>query len=81
MPGFEMGKKAVVAARPACELSKWKAPSYLDTLATANAEAGQFDEAVKYGNIALADAGFRKSDGAKAKKRLKRYKQKKPFWE
>ena len=39
---YRDGKKAVEAATRACELTQWKKPDFLDTLAAAYAEAGDF---------------------------------------
>jgi HEAT repeat protein len=52
-PAFRDGTKAVVYARRGCELSGWSTPGFLNTLAAAYAEAGQFDEAVRWANNAL----------------------------
>ena len=44
---FRDGKGAVAFATRACELAKWKEPRFLNTLAAAQAEAGDFDAAVR----------------------------------
>ena len=51
--GSRNGNTAVIEARVACELSRWDDPRYLDTLAAAYAENGEFDQAVKYAARAL----------------------------
>ena len=43
---YRDGKLAVESATTACELTEWKKPCSLNTLAAANAEAGDFDAAV-----------------------------------
>jgi tetratricopeptide (TPR) repeat protein len=75
------GKKAIELANKACELTHWKRQGYIDTLAAAHAEAGQFDEAVKYQLQALADAGYQQRHGPWARKVLEMYKNKKPYRE
>jgi tetratricopeptide (TPR) repeat protein len=45
--GVRNGAKAVQLAERACELSQWKVPVLIGTLAAAYAEAGRFGEAVK----------------------------------
>ena len=50
---FRDGKGAVAIATRACELTKWKNPIILDTLAAAQAEADDFAAAVKSETRAL----------------------------
>ncbi len=49
------GARAVAAATRACELADWRRPEYVETLAAAYAESGQFKEAVEWQNKAIAD--------------------------
>jgi tetratricopeptide (TPR) repeat protein len=53
-PEFRNGQEAVQLAQAACRLSGRRNPSYLGTLAAAYAEAGQFGDAVKTIQEALA---------------------------
>jgi|GEM_PF-329151 len=50
---FLDGPKAVELATEACELTTWKSPGRLDTLAAAYARVGDFDNAVRWQNKAL----------------------------
>jgi prepilin-type processing-associated H-X9-DG protein len=67
------GKRAVEYATTACERTEWKNPLYLDTLATAYAEAGQFDEAVRYQFRALDAPALRGDLRTAARQRLESY--------
>jgi serine/threonine-protein kinase len=73
------GKRAVEYATTACERTAWKDPRCLDTLAAAYAEAGRFEDAVRYQNRALADPALKDDFRAAARERLELYRQKKPF--
>jgi len=67
------GKKAVECAKRACELTQWKNPFPIDTLATACAMAGDLAGAVHWEKVALEDASFVARNGAEARHRLKQY--------
>jgi tetratricopeptide (TPR) repeat protein len=72
------GKRAVQVATKACELSEWKEPNHLDTLAAAHAEAGQFEEAVKWEKKAIELAKDEKLKGEFGS-RLKLYEGRKAY--
>jgi tetratricopeptide (TPR) repeat protein len=76
---YRDGKKAIEAAKGACELTDWKNWHHTDTLAAAFAEAGNFEKAVAEQEKALADKSLDKDDRAKAEKRLALYREKKPY--
>jgi tetratricopeptide (TPR) repeat protein len=73
------GKEAVRLARRLCELTGDREGNYLDTLAAAHAEAGDFAAAVKAQEKALTDADHLRRCGAEAHQRLRLYEAKKPF--
>ncbi len=77
--GIRDGGKAVADAIQANELSGWKNPIYLDTLAAAFAENQQFEEAVKWQQLALGLLGKSRDSGYD--KRLEVYQNHKPYRE
>jgi TonB family protein len=78
---FRNGTEAVSAARRACELSKWRRYDAIDTLAAAYAEAGDFDQAVKYEKQSLNDSSLAPKEKEEREKRLALFQQRKPFRE
>jgi len=75
--------EAVKYAQRACEMTGYDRPDFLDTLATAYAAGGNFPEAVKAAEkaIALATVLEQKKLAAKIQKRLELYKAKIPYHE
>lgn len=73
------GKLAMNSARRACELSDWKDASYIDTLAAAYAEVGDFEKASQHQRqaVELATPELRTA----LQDRLALYQDKKPYRE
>jgi len=74
---YRNGKNAVADATKACELTAWKNGGWIDTLAAAYAEAGDFESAVKWQttSIELAD----EKSKADLRSRFELYKAGKPY--
>ncbi len=73
------GERAVELATRACELTEWENDGFLDTLASAYAEAGDFDSAIEYQTKALKLAEEKNTE--EYRKRLKLFRGRKPYRE
>jgi len=69
--------QAVADAQQACELTQWQEVEYVDTLAAAYAESGNFDEAVRWQEKAVELAPDDRKDHYRIN--LKLYKSGMPF--
>ena len=80
---FRDGTEAVHLAERACQLTDYKMPTFVDTLAAAYAEVGQFDKAVKTDQkaIQLALAAGKEKLAKDMQNRLELYKAKRPYRE
>jgi tetratricopeptide (TPR) repeat protein len=74
---FRDGKKAINYATKACELSK--DPTFVDTLAAAYAEAGDFKQAIKWETKYLETPNLSEKDTTDGKSRLALYQAHKPY--
>jgi tetratricopeptide (TPR) repeat protein len=75
---FRDAPQAVEQATKACELSGWKRPRYLATLAAAYSETGDFDAAASSQERAMALLAQNSPDRAEYKRLLDRYRSRKP---
>jgi tetratricopeptide (TPR) repeat protein len=73
------GKNAIITAKKACSLDDWKDWRCIDTLAAAYAEAGKFDQAVKYQEQVVQHIAPEDTNAGGAKERLALYQQHKPY--
>jgi tetratricopeptide (TPR) repeat protein len=73
------GEQAVASAFRACELTEWKEPHCLMTLAAACSEARDFDGAVKWQEKAVELLSDKNPEKPNYRKLLDRYKAKKPY--
>jgi tetratricopeptide (TPR) repeat protein len=76
---FRDGTNAIEAATKACDLTDWKNPYAVDTLAAAYAETGDFNSAVKWERKYLEFSNQKAGDIADAQKRLALYLAHRPF--
>jgi tetratricopeptide (TPR) repeat protein len=53
---FRNGKQAVAEAKSACNDTSWREIAYIDTLAAAHAEVGDFDSAIQFEQRAIKGA-------------------------
>jgi tetratricopeptide (TPR) repeat protein len=75
------GKKAVELASKSCELTKWQSAYFLAVLAVAEAESGDFEQAINWQKRALESSRYEKQEGEKARQRLKQFTEHKPYRE
>ena len=73
------GAEAVAAATKACELTQWKNWTFIDTLAAAYAEAGDFKRAIEFQMQAFRAADSNDSGQRGMRERFVLYKRSQPF--
>lgn len=73
------GGKAVALATHACDMSSWTNYAYVDTLAAAYAETGDFDQAIKYQKRAASMSGIPDANRTNVQSRLELYLQHQPY--
>jgi len=78
---FRDGNLAIEVALQSCKLTNWKDGNCVDTLAAGYAEAGQFDKATHYQEMALTDSSYVRLSGLGARQRLELYQQQKAYRE
>ena len=77
--GLRDGKLAIKYATHACNLTAWKEPHCLGTLAAACAENHQFSDAIKWEKMCIQIGFQTEKEIIQAQKELELFKQRKPF--
>jgi tetratricopeptide (TPR) repeat protein len=80
-PDLRNGNKATEEAFQACSDSQWQEWGYIDTLAAAYAESGNFEQAVRYEEQALGIVPSADSRREKMESRLALYREHRPYRE
>ncbi len=80
-PSVRDGKEAVAAATKACELTRWREWNWIDTLAAACAETGDFRRALHFEAQALRTGKPSESEKKDMRERMALYQQSQPFRE
>jgi len=75
------GKRAIELATKACEVTDYKKPHILSTLAAAYAETGDFKTAIKWSTKAVEMGSKDEEVDEQLKNELKSYQEKKPWRE
>jgi tetratricopeptide (TPR) repeat protein len=75
------GKKALKEAARACDLTDWKDPICLDTLALAYAETGDFNQAILWQHKALEFPDYKQTEGTTAAWKLEHFANRQPYRE
>lgn len=78
---FRDGKAALRDATRACELSKWRDPGAIDTLAVASAEIGDFAQAVRYAAQCVAMSNSFAHERAQMQEHLRAFQENRPWRE
>jgi tetratricopeptide (TPR) repeat protein len=76
---FRDGSEAIELAEKACRLTQWKQPHCMDTLAAAHAEAGNFEEAIRFQKEALTFIPSSRPEHSGMAKRLNLYEQRQAY--
>ena len=80
-PKFRDGDDAVARATKDCERTQWHSSNEVDTLAAACAEAGKFEEAIRYEEQAIALPGEEAAWEREMQERLALYQKAQPYRE
>ena len=78
---FRNGASAINLAERVCRITHWRNSYYVDTLAAAKAESGDFSSAIKYEEQAIALEKGATKRLTKAEERLRKFQRHEPFHE